>query len=49
MIAHHEGAVTMAEEERTDGRDAAAKRLADDVVRTQSAEIDRLRKILDRL
>ncbi|MEU7111515.1 DUF305 domain-containing protein [Streptomyces sp. NPDC046182] len=49
MIAHHEGAVEMAETEQKDGRDATAKKLAGDVVRTQSAEIAELRKILDRL
>ncbi|MFB7512094.1 DUF305 domain-containing protein [Streptomyces sp. NPDC056144] len=49
MIAHHEGAVTMAENERKNGLDAGAKRLADDVVRTQSVEIAELRKILGRL
>ncbi|WP_432128359.1 DUF305 domain-containing protein [Streptomyces sp. bgisy082] len=49
MIAHHEGAVTMAEAERRNGLDPAARKLADDVVRTQSAEIAELRKILDRL
>ncbi|MFE0776810.1 DUF305 domain-containing protein [Streptomyces sp. NPDC058861] len=49
MIAHHEGAVTMAEEERRNGLDPAARKLADDVVRTQSAEIAELRKLLDRL
>ncbi|MFI1976898.1 DUF305 domain-containing protein [Streptomyces wedmorensis] len=49
MIAHHEGAVAMAEDERKDGGNTAAKALADDVVRTQSEEIAALRKILDRL
>ncbi|MFB7025692.1 MULTISPECIES: DUF305 domain-containing protein [unclassified Streptomyces] len=49
MIAHHEGAVTMAEDERRNGLAPAARKLADDVVRTQSAEIAELRKILDRL
>ncbi|MER7956757.1 DUF305 domain-containing protein [Streptomyces sp. NPDC096030] len=49
MIAHHEGAVEMAKTEQRDGRDATAKKLAGDVVRTQSAEIAELRKILDRL
>ncbi|MFJ3782117.1 DUF305 domain-containing protein [Streptomyces sp. NPDC090093] len=49
MIAHHEGAVTMAEEERSKGLNPTAKKLADDVVRTQSAEIAELRKVLDRL
>ncbi|MEV6247584.1 DUF305 domain-containing protein [Streptomyces sp. NPDC051742] len=49
MIAHHEGAVEMAEDERKNGRNATAKALADDVVRTQSTEISALRKVLDRL
>ncbi|MFF9909460.1 DUF305 domain-containing protein [Streptomyces sp. NPDC013457] len=49
MTAHHEGAVAMAKTEQKDGRDATAKKLADDVVRTQSAEIAELKKILDRL
>ncbi|MEU9294272.1 DUF305 domain-containing protein [Streptomyces sp. NPDC048266] len=49
MIAHHDGAVAMAEDERRNGRNATAKSLADDVVRTQSGEVTALRKILDRL
>ncbi|MFF2568521.1 DUF305 domain-containing protein [Streptomyces sp. NPDC058084] len=49
MIAHHEGAVAMARTEQKDGADGAAKQVADDVVRTQDAEIAQLRKILDRL
>ncbi len=49
MIVHHEGAVAMAEEERSKGLNPTAKKLADDVVRTQSAEIAELRKVLDRL
>ncbi|MFE2010353.1 DUF305 domain-containing protein [Streptomyces sp. NPDC059491] len=49
MIAHHDGAVAMAEDERKNGRNATARKLADDVVRTQSAEIAALRRILDRI
>ncbi|WMX43898.1 DUF305 domain-containing protein [Streptomyces roseicoloratus] len=49
MIAHHEGAVEMAKTEQKDGKDPEAKKVADDVVRTQAAEIAQLRKILDRL
>jgi uncharacterized protein (DUF305 family) len=49
MIAHHDGAVEMARAELKDGRNETAKQLADDVVRTQSAEITELRKILGRL
>ncbi|MFJ9824584.1 DUF305 domain-containing protein [Streptomyces sp. NPDC101160] len=49
MIAHHEGAVSMAKTEQQSGGDPEAKRVADDVVRTQTAEIDRLKQILARL
>ncbi|MGW8768772.1 DUF305 domain-containing protein [Streptomyces sp. NPDC055815] len=49
MIAHHDGAVAMAKDEQKNGGNATAKKLADDVVRTQSAEVAQLKKILDRL
>ncbi|MFF0473622.1 DUF305 domain-containing protein [Streptomyces sp. NPDC004284] len=49
MIAHHDGAVAMAKDEQRSGGNATAKKLADDVVRTQSAEVAQLKKILDRL
>ncbi|XIE81138.1 DUF305 domain-containing protein [Streptomyces sp. SBR177] len=49
MIAHHEGAVDMAKTEQKSGADPEAKKVADDVVRTQAAEIAELKKILDRL
>ncbi|MFJ5074843.1 DUF305 domain-containing protein [Streptomyces sp. NPDC088553] len=49
MIAHHNGAVDMAKDERKNGENPTAKALADDVVRTQSDEVAALRKILDRL
>ncbi|MGW4055475.1 DUF305 domain-containing protein [Streptomyces sp. NPDC004779] len=49
MIAHHEGAVKMAQDEQKDGANAEAKALAGEVVRAQTAEITELRKILDRL
>ncbi|MFJ8465712.1 DUF305 domain-containing protein [Streptomyces swartbergensis] len=49
MIEHHKGAITMAEDERKKGRDATAKKLAADVVKTQSAEVGKFEKILDRL
>ncbi|MGW3561519.1 DUF305 domain-containing protein [Streptomyces sp. NPDC000963] len=49
MIAHHEGAVAMAEDERRNGVNPTARKLADDVVRTQSAEVAELRRILGRL
>ncbi|MEU6183275.1 DUF305 domain-containing protein [Streptomyces coeruleorubidus] len=49
MIEHHKGAITMAEDEQEKGRDATAKKLAADVVKTQSAEVEKFEKILDRL
>ncbi|MFJ2931999.1 DUF305 domain-containing protein [Streptomyces sp. NPDC087219] len=49
MIAHHNGAVDMAKDERKNGENPTAKALADDIVRTQSDEVAALRKILDRL
>jgi uncharacterized protein (DUF305 family) len=39
----------MAEDERKKGRNATAKKLAADVVKTQSAEVEKFEKILDRL
>ncbi|MEU1850757.1 DUF305 domain-containing protein [Streptomyces sp. NPDC019990] len=49
MIEHHKGAITMAEDEQKNGRNATARKLAADVVKTQAAEVDRFEKILGRL
>ncbi|MEV2236946.1 DUF305 domain-containing protein [Micromonospora sp. NPDC049891] len=49
MIAHHEGAVTMAEEEAAQGANPDARALAQRIVTTQQAEIVTMRKILARL
>ncbi|MFF9120602.1 DUF305 domain-containing protein [Streptomyces massasporeus] len=49
MIEHHEGAITMAKDEQKNGRNSTAKKLAADVVKTQSAEVEKLQKILDRI
>ncbi|MGV9535086.1 DUF305 domain-containing protein [Streptosporangium sandarakinum] len=49
MIAHHEGAVGMAETEQAQGADPAAKKLAADIIAAQQAEIKQMRKLLDRL
>ncbi|GAA4061433.1 DUF305 domain-containing protein [Nonomuraea soli] len=49
MIAHHEGAIEMAETERSDGRDPAAKALAKEIAEAQKAEVAQLRKILERI
>ncbi|MEU7620292.1 DUF305 domain-containing protein [Micromonospora rifamycinica] len=48
MIAHHEGAITMARQELADGRHAGARAMAQQIVTTQQGEIDTMRKILGR-
>ena len=45
MIGHHEGAITMAEAEQSDGMYRPAVELAGDVVAAQTAEIEELRQI----
>lgn len=49
MIDHHQGAIAMAKNEKKNGRNAKAKKLADDVVKNQSTEVATLRTLLDRL
>lgn len=46
MIAHHQGAVTMARTETTDGRDAEAVQLSKDIVSAQEAEIKEMQTLL---
>jgi uncharacterized protein (DUF305 family) len=46
MIAHHEGAVTMAQTQVSAGSDAEAKALAQKVIADQTAEIAEMRKLL---
>ncbi|MCG5431980.1 DUF305 domain-containing protein [Mycobacterium sp. MYCO198283] len=46
MIAHHEGAVTMAQQEVDNGGNPDAKALARRIVETQRAEIDQMKKLL---
>ncbi|SDM85645.1 DUF305 domain-containing protein [Allokutzneria albata] len=46
MIAHHEGALVMAEQVRRDGADVFVEQMADDVIATQTAEITRMRALL---
>lgn len=46
MIAHHEGAVEMAEQQATAGMYAPTVELAEDVVETQTAEIEQMRDLL---
>lgn len=46
MIAHHEGAVSMAKAELTDGRAAEVKALAQQIIDAQNAEITQMRAML---
>jgi uncharacterized protein (DUF305 family) len=45
MITHHQGALTMAGEIQTRGADVRIQEIADDVIATQSAEINRMRAL----
>lgn len=49
MIEHHNGAIEMAKLEQESGRNAEVKKLAAAVIKGQSAEVEQLNKILDRL
>ncbi|MFF8672484.1 DUF305 domain-containing protein [Streptomyces sp. NPDC015242] len=49
MIDHHEGAIAMAEDERREGANPDARKLAAAIVKGQSAEVEQLRGVLDRL
>lgn len=49
MIAHHEGAVAMAQDVRRDGADLRVSETAAEVVAGQSAEIERMRELLRQL
>lgn len=46
MIAHHEGAVTMAEQQADEGTFRPAVELAEDVVASQTAEIEQMQALL---
>ncbi|MFC3688782.1 DUF305 domain-containing protein [Aquipuribacter hungaricus] len=48
MVAHHEGAVEMAQTELDEGENPEALGLAEQVVDTQQAEIERMRSLLGR-
>ena len=47
MVAHHEGAVEMAEAETDDGQYKPAIDLADSIISSQSQEIDTMKGLLD--
>ncbi|MFC7839935.1 DUF305 domain-containing protein [Streptomyces sp. NPDC057382] len=46
MIKHHEGAVEMAETEQADGAHGPAKKMAGQIITSQSAEIEQMNKLL---
>ncbi|MFF6995190.1 DUF305 domain-containing protein [Streptomyces sp. NPDC008313] len=46
MIKHHEGAVEMAKTEKTDGFFPGAKKMADAIITSQTAEISRMNGLL---
>ena len=49
MIKHHEGAIKMATDVRGSGSNVQVEEMADDVVATQSDEINRMKKLLAEL
>ncbi|MFH8569943.1 DUF305 domain-containing protein [Streptomyces sp. NPDC017993] len=49
MTEHHDGAISMAKDERKNGRNASAKKLAGDIIKGQTAEVEKFGEILDRL
>lgn len=49
MIAHHQGAVSMAQKEGTDGKNADALKLGKDIVTAQEAEIKEMQELLGTL
>ena len=46
MIGHHEGAIEMAQTELSTGANPDAKKMAQDIVTAQQAEIDQMQKML---
>jgi uncharacterized protein (DUF305 family) len=46
MIQHHQGAVTMAQQEQSGGMDGAAKKLADSIVTSQTKQISNMKGML---
>ncbi|MEV5654489.1 DUF305 domain-containing protein [Streptomyces sp. NPDC052291] len=48
MVEHHEGAVDMARTEQADGAYAPARRMAGQIIASQSAEIEQMNQLLGR-
>ncbi|MGY0488355.1 DUF305 domain-containing protein [Streptomyces sp. WG-D5] len=46
MITHHQGAVTMATDVKSDGNNVLVEEMADDVIAQQTSEISRMRDML---
>ncbi len=46
MIKHHEGAVEMAKTEQADGAHTPARKMAADIIASQSTEIEQMKKLL---
>jgi uncharacterized protein (DUF305 family) len=46
MIKHHEGAVVMAKTEQSDGVHAPARKMAGEIITSQSAEIEQMKRLL---
>lgn len=49
MVTHHQGAVTMAEQEISDGKYEPAIEMAQTIVETQNAEIDKMNQLMSTL
>ncbi|WP_406323864.1 DUF305 domain-containing protein [Streptomyces sp. NBC_01637] len=49
MIEHHNGAISMAQDEQKSGKHADAVKMAGDIVEGQSAEVEQLQSLVDRL
>ncbi|QDZ15919.1 MULTISPECIES: DUF305 domain-containing protein [Humibacter] len=49
MIQHHQGAIDMAKQEQSGGKDTKAKKLADNIVNSQSQEVTEMQAMLTSL
>ena len=49
MVKHHQGAITMAEQELANGQNPDAKKLAQAIITAQKAEIDTMNQLLTQL